>query len=275
MNNKEMNNKINEFIEKSLLHTYMVLKPQIEEYLLNQKTNLHFSVQSESFFDNISQNYQIQNKSIKIKPKQQEKHKDLQSRRIAIQNILLKFQTFMNYTDNLLRYSHIVYGKPFSVNLNFDINQYIEMCNNYADKYDVDINEKNPHHFFKNINNPNSNYYNLKNDFLLLKNDCFNNIVSYIGEDFNIIFSDSIQNIKNNLIKKDLNILFFLSKTMFEYYAELNIKTFRDKLKEDGNKNSEHFENGLIKALAHYEKTSILSSLNNYPESSHNDKKRL
>lgn len=149
------------------------------------------------------------------------------------------------------------------------------MCNNYADKYDVDINEKNPHHFFKNINNPNSNYYNLKNNFLLLKNDCFNNIVSYIGEDFNIIFSDSIQNIENNLIKKDLNILFFLSKTMYEYYAELNIKTFRDKLKEDGNKNSEHFENGLIKALAHYEKTSILSSLNNYPESSHNDKKRL
>lgn len=269
------NKNIDEFVEKSLLHAYMVLQNQITEHLVKKEIDVSFTLFCQSEYNQDKDYYSIVNKRVSIKNKNGNTKKT-QSSKIMIDNLLLKSQMFMQYTNYLLEYAHI-YDKPHSINLSMNLTEYIDMCGKIAKKYNVNMEEANFQHSFTNIDNPSTNYHVLKNSIFKKVNDLILGLITNHGPHINIDLENidkdgqtfstaelkAIHQIKHSY-KIDLKKLNFIS-----------IESYKTHLKSGNAELIEHFETGLIQALVEYEKKQITSELNIIKNYQIVDKKRL
>lgn len=253
---------IDEFVEKSLLHAYMVLQNEITEHLVKKEIDVNFVLSCKSEYEQQKDYYSITNKRVSIKNKNGNTKKT-QSSKIMIDNLLLKFQMFMQYTDFLLKYAHI-HDKPHSINISLSLPEYIHLCNKIAKKYNVNIEEANFRHSFTNIDNPSTNYHVLKNSIFKKVNDLILDLIINNGPHINIDL-ENINKDKVNFSTAELTAIHQIKHSYQIDFKKLNfisIESYKTHLKSENAELIEHFETGLIQALVKYEKRQITSELN-------------
>jgi len=268
-------NQIDQFIEKSLLHAYMVLQKDIEEHLIKKEIDVAFTLFCQSEYNQDKDYYSIVNKRVSIKNKNGNTKKT-QSSKIMTDNLLLKFQMFMQYTNYLLEYAHI-YDKPHSINLSMNLPEYIDMSCKIAKKYNVNMGEANFQHYFTNINNPSTNYHVLKKDILKKTNDLILELILNHGPDINIDF-ENINKDGQQFSEADLKRIHQIKhsyKIDSKHLKSISIESYRAHLKSGDTELIEHFETGLVSALIAYEKKQILSNINISENYQIIEKKRL
>jgi len=266
---------IDEFVEKSLLHAYMVLQNEITEHLVKKEIDVNFTLSCKSEYNQEKDYYSITNKRVSIKNKNGN-NKKTQSSKIMIDNLLLKFQMFMQYTDFLLKYAHI-HDKPHSINISISLPEYIDLCNKIAKKYNVNMEEANFQHSFTNIDNPSTNYHILKNSIFKKVNDLILGLIINHGPHINI----HLENINKDGQKYSTAQLTAIHQIKHSYQIDfknlnfISIESYKTHLKSGNVELIEHFEEGLIPALVEYEKRQITSELNITQNHQIVDKKRL